>query len=186
MPAWVSIAFIAAGMAPGCLQSRGVRCVMVDCIGFSIMAAHTCLSVPQRVLGVGPSSTPRVRGMVSVLSMHCAIHTLYQCIGAHAQACRGMRKCSRARIDILPPVVWVCVCLVHLLAFQLPSVDTHLVQLPKDTVVVHALMAFVPEALGSVWCLWSSLVCRVLDPATPSPFHYRSHESHPMGGDDDD
>ena len=158
LPMLIVIMTCVSGMAPGAFQSRGLRCNMVDLIGYCTLCMQACLCIPLRGLPAG--SSQQYIPLMSTIAMHCSVHAVHTSMSVHRESCKGMRQCTRASADIFPPVGWFCIAVLHVVCVGMP---VSWGQTPQDALLTHALSAFAPEGIGSVWCIWSSLLFRLLD-----------------------
>lgn len=151
LPLVVACGTITSALLPSVFVVKQARLAVpriVACFGFACLCSQACSWLT--------SSTPvhvefQIRGLVCAFQLHAAVHLTYHC----------MRESSFRSL----PVYLAGISVIHVLCVFLPmAVWTTLARSPQDALITHALVAFCPEVLGTVFDAGLKIVRKVLDP----------------------
>ena len=164
MPMALVVMGVVAAMMPGIVHGKGsglVTRVMVHTLGFAVVCTHASMTMVKRVLGFDPIRHTREGVLLSVVLLHIAVHIINH-TNAHVSSMSKRTRRGANHLFIVHPLMWGCMCMVHFLAL-VSTRRCHILS-QQDIICVHAVMAFVPELLGTVY---SRLVCILVAIAGP-------------------
>lgn len=126
---------------------------LVSVIGYCVCCIHAGVSVPTRLFG---TVSPRKDLPTMVFSLHAACHILYQSIRGIAMMKRSKRRVTSGHLQMASLIMWFCLLLLHILATGMHTRQWAAVYTHQDVMLVHAIAAFLPEVLGTVY-IWSRI-----------------------------
>ena len=126
---------------------------LVSVIGYCVCCMHAGVSVPTRLFA---TTGPRKDLPTMVFSLHAACHILYQSIRGIAMMKRSKRRVTSGHLQMASLIMWVCLLLLHILATGMHTRQWATVYTHQDVMLVHAIAAFLPEVLGTVY-IWSRI-----------------------------
>lgn len=158
----ILIAMIACMMSliPGIARQGTASAPMhalVSVIGFCVCCIHSGASMPLRIVddGMMARGNPRMEMAVVIFALHASCHVLYQSGRGISNMQKTMRKCTAIHLQMATPIMWSFLFLIHVLSAtcmqtrRWASAHTH-----QDVMLTHAVLAFVPEVLGTMY-MWA-------------------------------
>lgn len=122
---------------------------IVACVAYACFCSHACAWVLDASRHHHAFEW-QARALVCALQLHAATHNVYQCLLAGNFAAAPVYLCGLGAI--------------HLLCLVLPMAAwTTVARSPQDILMVHALVAFCPEVLGTAFDAAVQTVQRLLD-----------------------
>jgi hypothetical protein len=156
VPIMVAMLACVMSIIPGVLkQGAGSTSMhaLVSVIGYCVCCIHAGVSVPTRLFA---TTGPRKDMPTMVFSLHAACHILYQSIRGIAMMKRSKRRVTSGHLQMASLIMWSCLFLLHILATGMHTRQWATVYTHQDIMLVHAIAAFLPEVLGTVY-IWSRM-----------------------------
>lgn len=156
VPIMVAMLACVMSIIPGVLkQGAGSTSMhaLVSVIGYCVCCIHAGVSVPTRLFA---TIGPRKDMPTMVFSLHAACHILYQSIRGIAMMKRSKRRVTSGHLQMASLIMWSCLFLLHILATGMHTRQWATVYTHQDIMLVHAIAAFLPEVLGTVY-IWSRM-----------------------------
>jgi hypothetical protein len=92
---------------------------------------------------------------------------MMQCVKTYIKMASRIRQSTSHTILFLP-MCYLCMLGVYFLAFAGPAVMWDIARSPQDILVAHALVAFLPEIVGTVLAGFIGMLRRTLDTFEPT------------------
>lgn len=121
------------------------------CAHLCTIATHYCM--PEKM-------QPRM--LVSAFVLHAGMHAMMQCSRTYIKMSSRIRQTTSHTVLFLPLCYLSMLC-VYFLAFAGPAVMWDIARSPKDILVAHALVAFLPEMVGTLFAGVMSTLRKTLD-----------------------
>lgn len=168
---------VAAACLPGTLVQSKYRSSTWTCMLFCLAYTHVCacscavavhwfqcgsLDSKKEEPGTGGGvHTCKVDIFTIAFAFHSSVHCMYQCSQSFKAFTSKIRRCDTSTHIMGQPVLWVGIIFVNLLALVAPLISGGITSIIwnqgarsfQDIMTIHALVAFVPEMMGSLFRL---------------------------------
>lgn len=88
---------------------------------------------------------------------------LYQTGKAHGQFSTAIRRCSHATVAIVRPMLLTCIIMICAYAVVGPPTSWDVAYSVQDIIIVHSVVAFLPEVIGTGFMVVTSVFEKLFD-----------------------